>query len=140
MDKADYRKLLRFLSIVLYIIVCALPVFREEDISGIEALIYGWMGFAGNAAVAIAWFANLFFFTALILGFMSKGAAIGFSIGAVITGLFFLLVKEILVSEGGATDKVSPGIAFYFWIASFFMLMFSNLFARKNADRQGSVP
>ncbi len=109
----------------LYIIACFLPVFKAEYTPGISALLMGWVGIIGYWPVFFSWLANICFFAAYLIPSQKKTERIVFSLLSVLFGLTFLTVKEIPESEGGQMMLITPGVAFWFWISSFLMLLFS---------------
>ncbi|MBP6590659.1 MAG: hypothetical protein KA229_11175 [Chitinophagaceae bacterium] len=109
----------------IYVIACFLPVFKADNTPGISALLMGWMGLLGHSAVFFSWLANIFFFAAYLIPSRKRTERIVFSLLSVLFGLTFLTVKEIPESEGGQMMLTTPGVAFWFWISSFLMLLFS---------------
>ena len=65
------------------------------------------------------------FFRSLFDPIQKKTERIVFSLLSVLCGLTFLTVNEIPESEGGQMMLTTPGLAFWFWISSFLMLLFS---------------
>lgn len=111
------------IPLILYAAACCLPIFKEDYTPGIMALTIGWMGMLGDMPILFSWLANFTFFAALIVSPEKRTIGIVLSIVSVVFGLMFLQVKEILVSEGGQTEKISPGIGFFFWMAAFLYLL-----------------
>lgn len=114
-----------FIPLGFYALACILPIFKNDYTPGFSALLMGWMGVLGYWPVFFSWLANFFFFAAYLLSEKRKAERIICSLFSVLLGLTFLAVKEIPVTEGGATTLTEPGIAFWFWISSFLMLLFS---------------
>ncbi|MBM3416147.1 MAG: hypothetical protein FJY20_06805 [Bacteroidetes bacterium] len=131
--KLSIRQRLVICSVFLYAIACAYPIFREDDYTGITALLRGWIGVVGGVSpVFLSWLANIAYFIALLVPARSRTIKIGCSIASLLLGLSFLAVKEIPFDEGGSNLDVSPGIAFYFWMAGFSMLYCSHFFIKEN--------
>lgn len=119
--------------LILYALACFMPVFKEDYTPGIQALTMGWVGCFGNFPILFSWLANITFFAALVISPEKRMIRLVFSVVTLVFGICFLQVKEILISEGGQTDKVSPGIGFYFWMAAFLYLFFSLIINKKTA-------
>lgn len=124
MEQQERTNLYRFLPLCIYLVACALPVFQEDYTPGYSALLMGWMGILGHTPVFMSWLANFFFFIAYLMPARKKTGRIIFSLLSVLFGLTFLAVKEIPESEGGQEMLTTPGIAFWFWISSFLLLLF----------------
>lgn len=129
MDKKwSIRQWLVLCSILFYCIACTLPIFNEDYYPGITALLRGWMGLMGGISpVFLSWLANIAYFIALLLPAERRTSKIGFSVASLLLGLTFFAVKQIPIDEGGNDLEVTPGIAFYFWMGSFLLLMVSHL-------------
>jgi hypothetical protein len=109
-------------SVLLFVIACATPamVFDKETWPGIQVLVLGWQGaFLGQ----FAWFANAFWFLALLLAFLRRWFL------TVAATFVTLLVALDALSFPGTTVPLDEGfvntmvfksyhIGFYFWMAS----------------------
>ena len=133
MQRVNLDRLFSVCAIILYCVACSLPIFKEDYTPGITALLRGWIGIIGGSPVFFAWLANISFFISLFLPLKKSISRIVFSIISILLGLTFLAVKEIPISEGGENLDVSPGIGFYFWMASFSVLLTSNILGIKKA-------
>lgn len=122
------------IPLILYAVACLLPPVRGEDSLGISALLMGWMGMFGHIPIFLTWLANISFFLALILPARQRPVRILFSLLSILLGLCFLRVKEIPVSEGGQTETVDPGWAFFVWMTAFFWLFFETVIYKKAAS------
>ena len=120
---------LKDIAIYLYIISLILPCFKgAPGLFGFFALILGWMGLASfDLFIGLPWLANLLFFTSLVFYRMNKNFNIIILFLAIILGLFTFGINKIPADEGGAYYNVSVGIGFLFWIASFIVLLISNI-------------
>lgn len=133
-ESADNRVIHGRIPLILYAIACLLPPLRSEDSLGISALLMGWMGMFGHIPIFLAWLANFSFFLTLVLPVRQRPFRILLSFLSILLGLCFLRVEEIPVSEGGQTESVDPGWAFFVWMTAFFWLFFETVIYKKAAS------
>jgi len=118
------------ISVLLFLVSLLLPAFYtpDESIPGWFALLMGWLDLLAIDQVGwgiISWFASFFlpvawlgliltkFRPMRIVSLMSASAGLALALCA-------LVMKQILISEGGNTTRIlSMGAGFYLWLASF---------------------
>ena len=122
------RRLVLAASALLFLAALPAPALLFTDrppVRGITTLAFGWWGvILGD----FPWFANPLYFGALVLlwrGFNLAAAAL--SVLAIVIGLRTLGVDEWYHNEAGGTPVVGFGLAFWFWIASFAVLLIGGL-------------
>ena len=126
-------------TLVLYALACCLPAleFKNSDkpndiMFGLRAAAVGWSGiFAG----VMAWYANPFWLSGLILAFLRKpilATAAGIVAIAIAFTTFSILGIELPGDEGGVTKttviRLLPGC--YVWMASLVALPLASMFQR----------
>lgn len=114
-------------SLVCYVVACALPIYREEDIRGISALLMGWMGmFSPDAGPFLfAWLANPLYIITIITVWKKKKVSLWLSVAGVLLAVCFLGINRVIINEGGTMIAVSPGIAFPVWMLAIILAMFA---------------
>lgn len=115
------------ISIPLFIISLFLPTFstHSDPVQGLACLLAGWLSLL--MFDTLAWIANpLMFLTWILLLRFSKTKkdiyvryALLFSMAAMIAGMSFLFVKDLMMDEGGAQYHLTSYHAGYvLWLAS----------------------
>ena len=122
------RRLVLAASGLLFLAALPAPALLFTDhppVRGITALAFGWWGVVLGD---FPWFANPLYLGALVLlwrGFHLAGAALAAL--AIVVGLRSLGVDEWYHNEAGGTPVTGLGLAFWFWMASFAVLLIGGL-------------
>src|ERR1700744_3417370 len=139
-QRGRLMKLLILLSGIAYVAACCLPALRWQNdnkgfeiMLGLRALAVGWSGiFAG----VLAWFANPFWFLALVLAFFRKpwlGSIAGAIALLIALTVFNVVGRELPGDEGNVTKTrivaVLPGA--YVWFASIGLSILASLLGGK---------
>ena len=133
--------------LALYVISLFLTAFTYNDSSadnklhitkGFEAFIMGSMAALGGGMFEwIVWMANPFFFFSIIL--LNEGKkifAFFSSLTAILLGILFTQLQDVLVSESGQTEEIqSRGAGYYIWL-SVFVIWFVYLIIGKNNQKK----
>ncbi|MEI9945995.1 MAG: hypothetical protein WDN26_17460 [Chitinophagaceae bacterium] len=123
------EKYFRWGSLLVYLIAFALPVFKGDEMLGANAFILGVLVHTGP------WLANVFYLIALFVNKKNIDARIGCGAVAITLGLLTLRIQKIegIGSESEDTP-VSVGIGFFFWMASFIVLL-AGIFIGRYIDK-----
>jgi hypothetical protein len=109
-------------SILCYCFSLILPTIGEEGMIGVNALIYGWMGFIDLIDSAyvfgLAWLANFVYFLNL---FLSRVINIWFQVLLSITTLF-LSIPALVTEVGYERVVMKMHLGSWFWFLSFLVL------------------
>ncbi|EDP70781.1 hypothetical protein FBALC1_08478 [Flavobacteriales bacterium ALC-1] len=118
----------KHISILLYGVSLALPIFFGAGVIGIFGLVLGLIGmFEFDIFIFLPWLANILYFFNLIFEKKINKFKIPISILTIISGLFTFGVSRIPLDEGGAYANVKPGIGFGIWMLSFIILLVGQL-------------
>jgi hypothetical protein len=123
-------------SVISYLIASVLPAYTGESqgskYQGSMCLFFGWLSILYNYLMFLAWFANIPFFISILMYWYnkSKTTMIILLILAIGLGALAFTVKKILINEAGTETTVSIGLAVYFWLASFIILLVGALFLK----------
>ena len=137
--KTNIRRMALVLSGTLYGISLFCPVFAFQE--GDPSFLLGFVCLAfGAFAQQPAWYANPFYFAALIaLGMKKRYIAALFSCSALAIALTTLSIKRIERDEAGnMTAVVGYGPGFYLWLASMLVVLVAAVIAimRPEASNQ----
>lgn len=129
-------------SLLLWCLAVAMPVWEERSQSfGTWTVIYGFSvamtGWLGLLVGSPAWLANFLLLPALIWAFRQRGG-------------FWLSVAAFAVAASayamrhhpdgvGQVRIMSREIGFYFWLASFFVLVFGNAILAQINKKRGAI-
>lgn len=131
------HRLLFFISLALYVVALFLPVYNGHDFNGMMALGLGWLVGANDWATAVSWFANIFYFLAIIKFLKRKSpkakSALVYGALSILIGLSVLAAGKAFVSKDSSASiqSFSLGLAFYAWMASFVVLCIAAWFKIK---------
>ncbi len=118
----------KHISILLYGVSLALPIFFGAGVIGIFGLVLGLIGmFEFDIFIFLPWLANILYFFNLIFEKKINKFKIPISVLTIISGLFTFGVSRIPLDEGGSYANVKPGIGFGIWILSFIILLVGQL-------------
>lgn len=128
-------KIVLGMSILSFVVACATPAFkniennRENSFTSIDCLAIGWMSILLDVFMFLAWCANVFYGISLTRALMDKNDSLTLilSASAFLLSFFALTVKKLPKNEGGDMVDVKVGIGFYFWVASFLVLVIYEL-------------
>lgn len=111
-------------SFALYLASLGIPALlfaNHEPVSGATTLIWGWFGLL---SFDLPWLANPLYFVAVVLASRSKHSASQVCCAIALgVGLLSFRVRHWYFNEGSATPIEKLGPAFYFWMASFAVLL-----------------
>jgi hypothetical protein len=138
------------LCLALYIISLFLTAFTYNDSNadsklhitkGFETLIMGSTAVLGGGVFEwIVWLANPFFFFSIIL--LNEGKkifAFFSSLTAILLGILFSQIQDILVSESGQTEEIqSRGAGYYIWLSVFVIWFVYLVIGRNNHLKNNS--
>jgi len=126
-------------SLSLFMASLGMPalVFREHSpVRGLTTLLWGWWGVATGD---FPWFANVAYFAAVFFACLKqRTVAVICCASALGLGLLSHRVRLWYFNEAGGTPIERLGAAYYFWMASFAVLLMGMTFARI-APRQDTV-
>jgi hypothetical protein len=110
-------------SLALYAVSLFLPALEFADhtpVKGYDTLLLGWLG---ALAYDFPWYANLFYFSALLLVLLGR-RNVGqlLCVLALAVGALSLWVRSWYFDESKSTPVQGVGSAFYCWMASFLVL------------------
>lgn len=125
----SFKDPLKIVAILVYVIACFAPAFKSEysSFTGFSTLIYGWGFLVVGEPAGIAWLSNILFFIAFFLNSKHSNARLWLSGLALLFSFLLFTIKEIPVSEGGASEAVQAGIGAFCWILALFLLLLSIL-------------
>jgi len=124
--KINNESLFYYASVILYLISLTQNSFmlnNEEGHYGYLALIFG---FYAVFDTGISWLANFLIIFSWL--FRHKKASLYFSLSALILGVSFLLIDEIVMGTNNKYGKITGyDIGYYFWILSFLVMTIGNI-------------
>ena len=111
------------ISVLLYLVAMIATPFRTGTpphpwAAGWEVLLTGWMGVLAGV---YAWLANPLVAAAWVLTLnRRRGPAVVAAVLALLSGMSFLSLRQIMVNEGGTYEPVHlDAIGYWCWLASF---------------------
>lgn len=129
MEKIGFRLPL-LLSLALYAGSMMLPIYSGNTLPGYMALLCGWMVGLSEIPTAIAWFANVSYFFAVVMILKRKNpkpfAALVLSIITIVLGLVILAAGKTVIGSSEFMSKASMGTGFYVWMGSFVLILLAS--------------
>lgn len=124
------RKIIRFASILGFVISMFLPVLSHHEMLGYEALAYGGLFLMGKegAIVGIAWLGNISYFISLIIGPKLKLVV---SILSLLLATVGFLITTIPAPLEMPESGITLAFGFYLWHFSIGLMIVSCLVSRK---------
>jgi len=126
----QYRKRLFIVSLVIFVICLTQHAFfiDRSDYDGwsspIGLILVGWLPLLSGEASALSWLANPLLLFSWISLFKLPKATLWTSLAALLLGLSFLSVEEIMSSEAPTYSKVTEIKAGYWlWLLSMLVLV-----------------
>jgi hypothetical protein len=130
-------KIILIISLILFAVGCCLPALEFKTSSGVNDVMWGLralaIGWSGLFAGVMAWYANPFWLTGIVLGFARKpllAALAGVIAIAIALTTFSLVGRELPGDESNVTRmtviRLLPGC--YVWLSSLATLILSALF------------
>ena len=124
LSQSKVRHLVILVSGLCYVAALPMPALlfsAHAPVRGITALLWGWWGVLSGD---LPWFANPLYFLALgLLLFRFHKTAQVLSALALGLGIRSLYVPDWYFNEAGGTPIAALGLAFYFWMGSFVLLL-----------------
>ncbi|QXP78681.1 MULTISPECIES: hypothetical protein [Winogradskyella] len=128
--KIKKENLLYYASVILYLISLTQNAFllnNEDGHYGYLALIFG---FYAVFDTGISWLANFLIIFSWL--FRHKRTSLYYSLSALILGISFLFIDEIVMGTNNKYGKITGyGIGYYLWISSFLIMTIRNIFNYK---------
>ena len=135
--KIEKENLLYCISIILYLISLTQNAFllnNEDENYGYLALIFG---FYVVFDTGFSWLANFLIVFSWL--FKHKGTSLYYSLSALILGVSFLFIDEIVMGTNNKYGKITDyDIGYYLWILSFLMMTIRNILNYKKTICQSS--
>ena len=128
-------------SLTFFVASLFMPVLifeKEPPVMGIKVLGWGWWGLL---TFDFPWFANPAYFLALLFIILKKYRVAQISVLIAIgLGALSFFVHEWYFNEGGGTPVVRLGHAFYFWMASFVVLLIGTTVVKMISNKVALPP
>lgn len=104
---------IKYYAIACYLLSLLMPVNLSDPHLGVQLLLQGWLGFAENINLGVAWLANITFLTVIFIKDDIAHTAI-----AVLTFAFALFVIRLKIPGIGYV-----GLGYYIWLLSFIIML-----------------
>ena len=120
------NQIIILISLLLYAASLTLPAFSFDKhgevatVPGFIVVFSGAMAFAGGAlAEWLIWLANPLFLLAIIMFSNQRPKSLRFALAAALLAWSFLLMKEVMVSEGGVWGVIyNRHAGYWLWVGS----------------------
>lgn len=130
------NQIIMLISLLLYAVSLLLPAFSFDNNGQVETAPSYIVAFAGAMAVAggawaewLVWLANPLFLVGIIMFSNQRTKSLRLSMAAAVLAWSFLLMKEVMVSEGGVWGIIYKRHAGYWlWVASLSFFAAGNLY------------
>ena len=124
--KIKRENLLYYSSVIIYLISLTQNAFQlnnEDEHYGYLSLIFG---FYAVFDTGICWLANFLIIFSWL--FRDKKTSLYYSLSALILGISFLFVDEIVMGTNNKYGKITGyDIGYYLWISSFLIMTIRNI-------------